>query len=157
VSRTISSAARRAVFAGETDEAFLVLLTLSHDDLPAPVRVSSDAADTVSRGDTFSAYPFLLALPDDADSRAPRARLVIDNVDRQIVQAVRALSGAPRVLMEIVRASDPDTVEARFADFRLTDVEYDSHLIRGDITVEDFTAEPFPANVFSPGFFPGLF
>jgi hypothetical protein len=73
------------------------------------------------------------------------------------VQAVRSLTSAPALLIEIVRAADPDTVEARFADFRLTNVTYDAHLVQGDLTVEDFTTEPFPAAVFSPGLFPGLF
>jgi hypothetical protein len=157
MSRNISLSARQALYAQETDEAFLILLTIDHDSLDVPIRVSSDAVDTNSRGNTFTAFPFDLTLPDDDDNRSPRARLVIDNVDRQIVLAVRALESAPTVLMEIVRAADPDTVEARFADFRLTNVTYDARAVEGDLTVEDFTAEPFPAHVFSPSLFPGLF
>src|SRR5690606_26781497 len=117
--------ARQALYAPQTEDAFLVLLTLDHENLSAPVRVSSDAVDTESRGEVFVAFPFSLSLPDDEDGRSPRARLVIDNVDRQVVQAVRALSSAPTLLIEVVRAADPDTVEARFADFRLVNVAYD--------------------------------
>lgn len=157
MSRSLTALARRAVHAAETEEAFLVLLTLSHDDLSEPIRVTSDAVDTISRGETFVAFPFDLSLPDDDEGHAPRARLAIDNVGREIVQAVRALASPPTVLMEIVRAAEPDTVEARFADFRLTNVTYDAHLVQGELSVEDFTTEPFPANVFSPGGFPGLF
>jgi hypothetical protein len=157
VSRSLTAAARRALFASETGEAFLILLTLSHPDLEAPLRVTSDAVDTASRGDTFTSYPFDLALPDDTDGRAPRARLTIDNVDRAIVRAVRGLDTPPTVLIEIVRAAEPDTPEARFVDFRLTNVTYDAHLVQGDLSVEDFTTEPFPAGIFSPSLFPGLF
>ena len=56
---------------------------------------------------------------------------------------MRGLSTAPNLLMEIVRATDPDMVEAHFANFRLTNVDYDLRLIRGDLTVEDFTAKLF--------------
>lgn len=157
MSRALSNIARQALHAEGTEEAFLVLLTLSHADLAEPLRVTSDAVDTLSRGETFIAYPFELSLPDDDDSRVPRAKLAIDNVDRSIVLAVRSLSTAPVVLVEIVRASDPDTVEARFADFRLANVLYDAHLVQGDLSIEDFTTEPFPAHVFSPSLFPGLF
>jgi hypothetical protein len=157
MSRTISSLTRQALYTGETAEAFLILLTLDHESLETPIRVSNDAVDTESRGATFVAFPFQLSLPDDSEGRSPRARLIIDNIDRQIVQAVRNLSSAPTVLMEIVRAADADTVEARFADFRLTNVSYDSQVVQGDLTIEDFTTEPFPANVFSPNAFPGLF
>ncbi len=157
MSRDTSRAARAALNAPETAETFLILLTLSHAQLTQPIRVTSDAVATASRGESFTPFPFELSLPDDNDGRPPEARLVIDNIDRQIVRAVRLLPSAPLVLIEIVRAAAPDTVEARFEDFRLTDVSYDSQAVEGNLTVEDFTAEPFPAFLFSPGLFPGLF
>lgn len=157
MSRSVSSLTQQAIHAAETDEAFFVLLTLDHESLAAPIRVTSDAVDTVSNGETYIAYPFSLSLPDDDDSRAPRARLVIDNIDRQIVLAVRSLESAPVVTIHIVRAGDPDTVEASFTDFKLINVTYDAEVVEGELSVEDFTTEPFPAHVFSPSLFPGLF
>lgn len=157
MSRDTSLAARMALNAQETGEAFLILLTLSHPAMQEPLRVTSDAVETQSRGESFAPFPFELTLPDDDGNGAPQARLAIDNVDRQIVRALRELGSAPFVLMEIVRAADPDTVEARFVDFRLTDITYDSRVVEGILGIEDFTSEPYPANVFSPGLFPGLF
>lgn len=157
MSRSLSTLARIAVCGAETQDAFIILLTLAHPDLSAPIRVCSDAVDMNSRGAVFTAFPFALTLPDDDDSQQPRARLSIDNVDRQIVAAVRAISSSPSVLIEIVRAQTPDTVEAAFADFRLTDVTYDSHRVEGNLTIEDFTAEPYPAACFTPALFSGLF
>lgn len=157
MSRDLTSLTRQAIYAAETGDAFLILLTIDHDDLEQPIRVTSDAVETESRGDTFTPFPFDLILPDDLDDRSPRARLVIDNIDRQIVMAVRNLSSSPNVLIEIVRAADADTVEAQFVDFKLTTVAYDVHKVEGNLTIEDFTAEPFPAAVFSPSLFPGLF
>lgn len=157
MTRTVSTTAKAALFAPQTGEAFLILLTLSHADLAVPIRVSSDAVNTTSRGDLFIAYPFDLTLPDDEEQRPPRARLVIDNVDRQIVATIRTLQSAPTLLIEIIRANDPDTVEAKFSDFKLFDITYDSQVITADLTLEDFTAEPYPAATFSPSLFPGLF
>ena len=157
MSRPVSTTAKAALFAPQTGEAFLILLTLSHPNLATPIRVSSDAVNTASRGDLFIAYPFDLTLPDDEEQRPPRARLVIDNVDRQIVATIRTLQSAPTLLIEIVRANDPNTVEARFSDFKLFDITYDSQVITADLTLEDFTAEPYPAATFSPSLFPGLF
>ena len=157
MSRTVSGLTRQALYAAETEETFLILLTLTHPDLIVPIRVTSDAVATVSRGNDFVPFPFDLVLPDDQENRAPRARLAIDNIDRQIVIAIRTLSSAPTVLMEIVRAADPDAVEAQFLDFRLTNVSYDAQRVEGNLTIEDFTAEPFPAATFSPSLFPGLF
>lgn len=157
MSRLLSGSAQQALYAAETEEAFLILLTIAHDDLAEPLRVTSDAVATTSRGDVFVPYPFALTLPDDLDDRAARARIVIDNIDRQIVLAVRSLTSSPTILIEIVRAAAPDTVEAQFVDFRLTDVSYDAYRVEGVLTIEDFTAEPYPAAIFSPSQFPGLF
>ncbi len=157
MSRSLSSLALQSLYAGETGDAFLVLLTLSHPDLAQPICVTSDAVQTVSGGTVFVPFPFDLALPDDLDAKSYRARLVIDNVDRQIVEAVRSVTSAPDILIKIVRAATPDTVESQFVDFKLTNVVYDAFRIEGDLTVEDFTAEPYPAATFSPGLFPGLF
>jgi len=157
VSREISPAARAALHAPETSDVFLVLLTIDHADMQSPIRVCNNTTDITSRGDIYIAYPFQLTLPDDEDNRPPRARLTIDNVDRQIVQAVRSLTSSPTVTIEIIRAADPDVAEARFQDFRFTNISYDSHRVEGDLTVEDFTAEPYPAASFSPSLFPGLF
>jgi hypothetical protein len=157
VSRSVSLTARQALYAQETGEVFLVLLTIDHADLASPIRVSSDAVDTLSRGDTYVAFPFRLSLPEDGDDRPPRARLAIDNVDRTIVQSLRQIGSAPRVLIEVVRGADPDSIEAAFPDFELTDAHYDALTVQGDLTLESFLREPYPAALFTPADFPGLF
>lgn len=157
MSRNLSAGARQAIFAAESGEAFIILLTFTYESLAAPIRVGSDSVDTVSRGQAYIAYPFDLTLPDDDEGRAPRARLVIDNVDRQIVATLRNLATSPVLTLEIVRAAAPDVVEAVFHDFRLRNVRYDSHVIEADLTIEDFTAEPYPAGSFCPSLFPGIF
>lgn len=156
MSWSTSEAFRRALHADGTGDAFLVLLTLEHDDLPAPIRVTSDEVDTQSRGESYVAFPFELTLPDDGE-RPPRARLVIDNVSREIVAAVRSIVGPPLVTMEIVRGSAPDDVEASFPFFRLINVGYDSLTVEGELVAEDLSREPFPEARFVPSRFPGLF
>lgn len=157
MSRNTGLAARTALNASGTGEVFLILLTLSHPQLPEPIRVTSDAVATISREQVFSPFPFELTLPDDAEGASPEARLSIDNVDRRVVLAIRSLQSAAYVLIEIVRATEPDVIEAKFEDFRLTNVSYDSQVVAGNLTIEDFISEPFPAAIFSPGLFPGLF
>jgi hypothetical protein len=101
------------------------------------------------------AFPFEITLPNDDDGQIS-ARLSIDNTDRQIVAAVRQMSSYAAVNIKIIRADAPDTVEAEFPDFRLSNVNYDAATVSGDLTIEDFTQEPFPAETFSPAKFPGL-
>lgn len=154
---TLSTAAVRAAFAQETDKVFLVLLTIDHAAMPAPIRVTSDGVNTVSRGNTFVPFPFELELPEADAEREPRARLRICNVDRQIVITVRSLSTPPTVLMEVVLADTPDTVEAEFPAFELRRADYDVLLVEGDLTQESFLDEPYPGDQFTPATFPGIF
>ena len=157
MSRNLSPSAYQAIHASETDEAFLILLTIDHEGFSQPIRVSSDAVDTISREENFVTFPFELNLPDDREGQSPRASLIIDNVSREIVQALRNIDSAPTVLMEIVCGSDTNIVEASFPDFKLINVKYNALTIQGELTIEDFSAEPYPSGQFSPADFPSLF
>lgn len=157
MSRSTSSTFRQAIYAQQTDEAFLVLLTLDHDDLGSPIRVTSDAVDTISNSNTFSHCPFQISLPDDTDEHVTEARLTIDNIDRSVVEALRSISSPPEVTIQLVLASDPDTIEAEFADFLLKDADYDDLVVTGRLSLDHLMNEPIPGDVMDPSRTPGLF
>lgn len=157
MSRSVSTAFKQAIFGQETDEVFIILLDVEHDDLVETIRVSSDGVDTVHNGNTYAAYPFQLTLPSDPEEGFCSAKLTIDNVHRDIIAAVRQISSAPTITMTIVLASDPNTVEAQFSNFRLLNVQYDVLTITGDLSLTPLTAEPYPCGSFLPSNFPGLF
>jgi hypothetical protein len=156
MSRTTSAPFKTGVFAQETDEAPIVLITIAHWEIES-LRVCSDAKDVTSRGDVFTAYPFDIRLPDDTDEKAPVGTLTIDNVSRQIINGLRMLQTPPTITMEVVLASSPDVVEASFEDFELVNVDYDALTIQGTISVENFMSEPYPGTVMGPSNFRGLF
>lgn len=164
--RTLSNAAKAALYAQSTDEAFIILITINHSTFTDPVRVASDPLEllpvagvrgVVSRGEEFVFLPFNIELPAQDDSGVAKARLSVDNISREIVAAVRTATSALSINIEIVLASDPDTVEVSIEDFRLDRVTYDALTVSGDISVEYFDLEPFPARRFTPSDFPGLF
>jgi len=152
-----STTFKTAAFAQETGEAWIVLLTIAHADMPVPIRVSSDAVQTVSRGNIFVAFPFEYELPERSGERAPAMRLRICNVDRQIVTTLRSIATAPTVLTEVVLASAPDTVEASFPYFELRLADYDALTVEGELTLESFVDEPYPADLMTPATFAGIF
>ncbi len=157
MSRALSLAARQAVNAQETGEVFLLLLTLDHDELAAPIRVVNNTVDIVSRGNTYIAYPFQLELPAEDADQISSVRLSIDNVDRTIVQSLRAISSPVAVTIEVVLASSPDTVEAGPFAMSLVQAEYDALVIQGELAFEDVLTEPFPGHAYVPADYPGLF
>jgi hypothetical protein len=155
--RTVSNAGLRSLLAEETGEVWVILLTIDHVELLMPIRVCSDAVNVVSRGETYISFPFELSLPDDTDGGPPRASLTIDNVSREIAEAVRSVSSPPSVVIEVVRAAAPDVLEAVLPVFELRNVRYNVLTVQGDLQVEDLTAEPYPADSFTPANFRGLF
>jgi hypothetical protein len=157
VSRETSTRFRAAAYAQETGECPLLLLTISHADLDEPIRVVHNGEDIVSRGNTYLAAAFEFVIPDEKESQPPAARLAICNVDRRIVQAIRGLATPPKITAEIVLADTPNTVEALYEDLVLQNASYDVLIVEGTLGYEDFFAESFPGDTFTPGIFPGVF
>lgn len=151
----LSSAAIASMHAEDTDEVWLVLLTISHDDLDAPIRVVNNTEDIVSDGLTYIALPFELELPDQGE-RPGEARIRIDNVNRAIVEAVRTIQAPPNVAFKIILASQPDVIEYEHSGLTLRDVTYDVASVQGYLRYEDLTSEPV-ADTITPSRFPGLF
>jgi len=162
---------RQAAYAQETGRVLIVLITLDHDDLATPIRLSTDptqrieelttATDvvygTVSRGETYIFFPVRVTLPNDTDVGPGEMRLEVDNVHRQYTQTIRELFTPVNVSVEVVMDDDLDTVEAQWPEFLLTEIHYDASVISGKLVLETLDREPFPAGSFSPAYFPGLF
>ena len=155
--RTLSTLAKSAIAAPETGEVFLLLLTISHAALSPPIRVANNTANVISGGNTFTAFPFTIELPQEQEDQPPRMRLVIDNVDRTIVQAIRTLTSPPTMQLDVVLASQPNTLEASFPGFTLRQATYDQLVVEGDMTLEEITIEPFPEGRFTPQSFAGMY
>lgn len=153
----LSTAARVAAYSPFTDEVFLFLLTISHADLATPLRFVNDRAAIVSRGDTFLPYPFGIAMPDEREDAPPVVQLAIDNVSREITDAIRGLSPGPTITMELVLADSPDTLEAGPFACTLREMTYDPFVVQGSLGFEDLFDKPYSAEAYTPDRFPALF
>ena len=154
--RTLSAAAARAILARETAEVFLACLTISGAGLDT-LRAVNNTEPLVRAGGTFHPYPFDMDWPEDTDSGSPTVRLRVDNIDRQVTGALRAYEGVPKVTVEVVLASSPDTVEMA-GEFSLLAVDYDALVITGTLGYEeDFLNQAVPAQSYTPTSSPGLF
>lgn len=155
---SLSNVFKGAAFAQETDEVFLVLLTINHVSFTEPIRVVNNTETITSRGNAFTAYPFQVTLPDEDDQKQPQVRLSIQNASQEIMAAIRnAGLDDITVVVEVVRAAAPDTLEIALPQFLLRNVQADVASISGDLVLEDLTKEGFPTGRFTPAYFPGLF
>lgn len=166
MTRNISQAARTGVYAQETSDVFIVLLTISHPSWADDVRVSSDPTQllpvagvrgTISGGEEYIHLPFQITLPAQDDTGVAKSTISIDNIGRDMMEKVREATSAIDVSFKIVLASQPDTVEMSVTDFKLNRVSYDAFKISGEISVEYFDLEPFPVQRFTPSKFQGVF
>jgi hypothetical protein len=156
MSRTLSSRAIESGNAPQTDEVWLVLLTISHADIPEPIRVVNNNENVTSRGHEFIAFPFDISLPGEDPDMPSKARLRIDNLDRRVVNTIRAITSPPNVTLEVILASDPNTVEISFEGLTMREVEYDVQAVTGDLVYESIYTEPVTSTM-TPSRFPGLF
>ena len=138
----------------EIDVAFLHLLTIqAHGDT---IRVVNNNEDVVSRGDTFLAYAFSLALPVDDGERQPELLLTIDNVDQRLVKAIRELLTPPTVKFEMVLSISPDTVERTIDFLRADFVGYDAMQIQLRLRPQNVMGRRFPYSRYTPSEYPDL-
>lgn len=153
--RTLSGNALASIHAVNTAEVWLVLLTISGSGMTT-IRVVNNTADITSRGQVYQAFPFEIILPTEDGDNVPRASLRIDNVDRQIVEAVRQIQTPPQVTIEVIMASAPDTPEVSFANLVLRNVTYDAGYVQGELAYESIFTEAVTYTM-TPSRFPGLF
>ena len=169
MSRVLSSLAIKSMFAEESSDYPILLLTISGGGLSANINISSDptgrlletAADifygTTSNGVDYYFLPFQLKLPDESDESSQEMSIVIDNVSRELVPAIRSADSSLMVSVAIVMSCSVNVVEATFPDFIITSIDYDEMTITGNMTLDLFDREPFPAGSFTPSAFYGLF
>jgi len=152
---TISQGLRADAWSDESDLP-LVLMTITHQDLPTPFRIVNNRENVISNGNEFIAFPFEVKLPESHQDAPPQVIVRIDNVTREIGQAIRSVETSGLVTIQVVRQDSLDTVELELSGLRLTNVRYDALSVDFTLQFEDLIREPFPAPIFSPAEFPGL-
>lgn len=136
--------------------AILAFLTIENDALEDPIRIVSDPLDFEVGGDLFVGCPFEISVVSDTDQH-PVAELRIQNVDRQIGDAVQAAVGRITVavairstagfdLTAIPRAEvSGDSLILAYRDFELVEVTVNDVQVTGRLMLRDYTQEPWPS------------
>lgn len=165
--RTLSLDMRRAMTAEQTGALPIWLLTVEHPDLPAPIRLSSDATarlsveplvyGTVSRGHEYLYVGLTAQVPEDRAEASPALTIGIEGASDQVRQILEATTAPAAATLELVMEAAPDVVEDAYGGFRVIAGSYDQ--AKGQITLglPDLSVEPWPAGRFVPSYFPGLF
>lgn len=157
MSRTLSTAAVRAVISRETDQVFLALVKLEHPSI-STVRIVANSEQVVRADGTYLPFPFEFVLPDDMEAEIPRASIKFDNVSREILAAIRELEGKPKCTFMLVLADSPDTVEYGPAEFELSAAGWDVLSVTASLAYqEEIWNQQVPGQTYTPSNSPGLF
>lgn len=168
---SLSATAIKAMFSSETEESIVMLLTIYDPSTNLPVvrladtftkRISETADEVLygvtSRSNDYIFLPMQVSLPTEQDTGAPTCSIVLNYVTPEAIALVRTqLTKPTKILLELVLASSPDTVEASFPGFYINSATYNSESITFDLSMISYAVEPFPAFNFTPSYFPGLF
>lgn len=171
--RRVSLNARKAYEAQSSKEVEVVLITIEHDELDEPVRLSTDPTERLSedpliyctRSSLMDADPetepylFLLAeveLPSDLEDAPAEARLILANLDASISNLLRSFLTPARVSVAVVLSTSPDLAEVLFTGLLLTGADGDASEISLTITRLPIEDESWPKDRMTKERFPGL-
>ena len=155
--RVFTAAAVSALLAQSTPEAFIALVTITHADSGDVFRVCMNTESIISRGNTFLPYAFRFHLPSESGEETGQVQFEIDNTDMVLIGMLRRITSPAEFLIEMVLASNPDTVELAVADLVLREVSWDASTVRGKLMLDDVLNQRFPKDVFDPIQYAGLF
>ena len=167
---SMSPAALKAVFSPDSDSDLITLITFYDGTTGSELakicdgyteRISETADEVIygviSRTKSYTFLPVQVTLPTEDEAQSPRCTLNIYDVTRYLTPIIRSLTAPPRVKLELVLNSTPNTVELSFDYLYITSITYNKDAVNCELTMINLEREPFPVHVMSPTYFPGLF
>lgn len=145
------------IFAQESFDPFLTLVTLSHPDWDEPIYLVNNSVDFTSRGQVFTAFPMRIRLPVDDGETARSFNLELDNASLYLIAQVRSVTEAIKVKIEMVLASFPDDVQMEQDELSIQSVTYNKAKITANIVLDNFLNTELSSERYTPSIFPGLF
>lgn len=167
----LSLNALKAIYATETGDYPILLVTIEHSGLPSTIRLSTDATTrlpslttdenvvygTVSNSLEYMYCPMELDLWSEEEDSAPYTKMTVSNIGLELVAAIRSISSSPTVGLRLVLASDTDNIEGRADGFKFYDVDINPATVSGDLVMDILTNEPAPYLTFTPSTAAGIF
>ena len=155
---SLSTSTRAALQRVSDPAGVLMLLKIDHPSLSAPVRIVNDTRSITTLGDTYVALPFEVSLPNDKTREQPRAKLVMDNVGREITGELERLppGAALKASILMIHRSTPSVIDYQFTA-PLSNVRVDQATVTASMGPDEIMRRPAVAIRFDPRTAPALF
>lgn len=155
MSNELTSELQAQIFAQESNDPFLTLVTLTSVAFTA--QLVNNSKDIVSRGITYTAFPMKITLPVDDGQTARQFAIDFDNASLLLITGLRSVTGNIGVKIEMILASMPDVVQFSFADLTVASISYSATKITATIMMDNFLSVEMTSERYGPSGFPGLF
>lgn len=156
MSNSLSPELLAQLYAQESSDPFLTLVTLSHPSF-SDIRLVNNQEAIISRGETFQPFPMRLRLPVDDGESARYFVIEFDNVGLELIEEIRTVTDAITVKLEMILASIPDSVQISQDDLKIQNISYNKSKITANIVLDNFLNTQMTSEKYSPTNFPGLF
>lgn len=151
----LSNEVKAQLFAQESNDPFLTLVTLFNDSFTA--RLVNNSVDINSRGYTYTAFPMKIRTPIDDGETSRDFTIEFDNVSLLLITNLRSITGNIGVKIELILASIPDTVQMSHEDLLIRTITYNAQRVSASIVLDSFLAVEMTSEKYTPSLYPGMF
>lgn len=154
--RQLTPTAVRSLLAENAEEVFLLTVRIFGSGI-SDILLVHNLEDIQIGGKTYTAFPFNIVLPNESRDKPPLAQIRIDNLEPEIIQAIRTIEGRPNFELAIRLASAPNIIEVGPITLKSSAADWDDNWVELSLVSKNLLNEPWPSRNFSPTKFPGLF
>jgi hypothetical protein len=159
---TLSQAIKEAYASAPVDDIIYHTLEFYHATFPTPVYVVQgfDSITTGNPAVTWTAIPFSLTLPEVTPSGPPQLQLSVDNVSRDLMDAIDSAAESGQQIRVTYRAFLASDLSSAQNDPPLTlnlrSINVTPTVITATASLYNFTNRKWPRGVYRDEQFPGL-
>ena len=152
----ISSDLTTEIFAQESGDPFLMLVTLSHASF-GDLYYVNNSEDITSRSIVYTAFPMKITPSSDDGESVREVQIEFDNVSLELIDEIRTVTDFINVKVEMILASKPDLVEIELGELKIKNIDYNKFPMKARMVMDDFLNTEIPSEKYTPTNFPGLF
>ena len=156
MSNTLSNALLAQLFSQESNDPFLTLVKLSHDDFE-DICLVNNTENVTSGGVEYTAFPMKIVFPKDDGESNREVNIEFDNVDRTLIDLIRSVTDYIDVSISLILASDPDTVQMSFDELKIQNITYNSKRVSAKLFMDNFLNTEMTSEKYTPTLYAGLF
>lgn len=157
MSNTLSPQLLDQIFAQNSDDPFLSLVTLTHDTFASPIRLVNNTKNITSRGNVYQAFPMKVRLPVDDGESARDFTIEFDNASLELIEEIRTVTSQIGIKLEMILASLPNVVQMEQADLKIVSLNYTATKITARVVLDSFLNVELTSEKYNPSNFPGIF